>query len=366
MQNQAGDFRKTSQPEFQNDKAAEASCSELFDADGDGDLDLYVCSGGNEFPLNAPELSDRLYLNDGKGNFTRAPRALPPNIYENDSCVKSCDFDRDGDYDLFIGVRAKPFQYGMPANGYLLRNNGKGKFDNVTQSVAPELIGIGMIADACWFDYDGDEDSDLIIVGDWMPVTLFKNEGGTFTNVTVQAGLHNTDGFWNCIEVADIDADGDLDFVAGNHGTNTRLKASHEKPVTMYVNDFDGNGKLEQIITTINSGNQFKEISLPEDAQFSPIYAISIEDYDNDQTPDILAGGNFYWSKPEVGIYDGSRGLLLKGHGDGTFTSIAMENSGICIRGEIRDIKMVKAGREQLIVVVRNNETPVILKRNKS
>ena len=428
IQNQAGDFKETEQPEFQNDKAAEASCSELFDADGDGDLDLYVCSGGNEFPLNAPELSDRLYLNDGKGNFTRAPRALPPNIYENDSCVKSCDFDRDGDNDLFIGVRAKPFQYGMPANGYLLRNNGKGKFDNVTQSVAPELIGIGMIADACWFDYDGDDDSDLIIVGDWMPVTLFKNEGGTFTNVSVQAGLHNTNGFWNCIEVADIDTDGDLDFVAGNHGTNTRLKASYEKPVTMYVNDYDGNGKLEQVITTyngdsayplhmrsdlveqipslkkkyllhssykeksvldifgkdlvdksnrlfiyntksacfINTGNQFKEISLPDDAQFSPIYAISIEDYDDDQTPDILLGGNFYWSKPEVGIYDGSKGLLLKGHGDGTFTSIAMENSGICIRGEIRDIKMVKAGREQLIVVVRNNETPVILKRNKS
>ena len=177
IQNQGGDFKRTDQPAFQKDKGVEVSCSELFDADGDGDLDLYMCSGGNEFSANAPELSDRLYLNDGKGNFIRSPRALPLNIYENDSCVKSSDFDGDGDNDLFIGVRAKPFQYGIPANGYLLRNNGMGKFENVTQSLAPELMGIGMIADACWFDYDGDDDSDLIIVGDWMPVTLFKNEG---------------------------------------------------------------------------------------------------------------------------------------------------------------------------------------------
>ena len=236
--------------------------------------------------------------------------------------------------------------------------------------------------------------------------------------------MNNTNGFWNCIEVADIDVDGDLDFVAGNHGTNTRLKASYEKPVTMYVNDFDGNGKLEQIITTyngdvayplhmrtdlveqipslkkkyllhssykeqtvldifgkdlidksnqlsiyttksacfINTGKQFKEIALPR-RQFSPVYAMSIEDYDDDEIPDILLGGNFYWSKPEVGIYDGRRGLLLKGRGNGTFTSIGMEKSGICIRGEIRDIKMVTAVKEQLIVMVRINETPVILKK---
>ena len=426
IQNQAGDFRKTDQQAFQKDKNGEVSCSELFDADQDGDLDLYVCNGGNEFSANASELSDRLYLNDGHGNFTRSPLALPPNIYENDSCVKSSDFDGDGDNDLFIGVRAKPFQYGMPANGYLLRNNGKGKFENVTQSIAPELIRIGMITDACWFDYDGDHDSDLIIVGDWMPVTLFKNEKGIFKNVSVQSGLHNTNGFWNCIEVADIDVDGDLDFVAGNHGMNTRLKASYEKPVTMYVNDFDSNGKLEQIITTykgdlayplhmrtdlveqipslkkkyllhssykeqsvldifgkelvdksnllsvyttksacfINTGGQFKEISLPDEVQFTPVFAMSIADYDDDKIPDILSGGNFYWSKPEVGIYDGSRGLLLKGRGNGTFTSISMKNSGICIPGEIRDIKMVTAGKEQLIVVVRNNEKPVVLKKN--
>ena len=427
LQTSSGNFRASSQPAFQKDIGTEDSCSELFDADQDGDLDLYVCSGGNEFSANAPELSDRLYLNDGRGNFTRSPQALPVNIYENDSCVKVSDFDGDGDNDLFIGVRAKPFQYGIPANGYLLKNNGRGKFENVTQAVAPGLIGVGMITDACWFDYDGDHDSDLIIVGDWMPITLFKNDNGIFTDVSMQAGLQNTNGFWNCIEVADLDSDGDLDFVAGNHGLNTRFNASYEKPVTLYVNDFDGNGKLEQIITTyngdvayplhmrtdlveqipslkkkylkhssykeqtvldifgkdlvdksnqlsiystksacfINTGNLFKEISLPDEVQFAPVYAVSIDNYDDDKIPDILLGGNFHWSKPEIGIYDGSAGLFLKGLGDGTFNSIAMSNSGIYISGEIRDIKTVKAGTEQLIVVVRNNEKPVILKKNK-
>lgn len=427
IQTSSGDFMRTNQSLFQKDQGAEDTCSELFDADQDGDLDLYVCSGGNEFTANSPELADRLYLNDGAGNLVKSHHALPTNVYENESCIKASDFDDDGDNDLFIGVRTKPFQYGLPVSGYLLRNNGNGKFENVTRAIAPALIGIGMITDACWFDYDGDNDSDLIMVGDWMPITLFKNEKGTFTNVTVQAGLDKTNGFWNCIEVADVDGDGRMDFVAGNHGVNTRLKASPDKPVRMYVDDFDGNGKLEQVITTfndgiayplhmradlveqipflkkkylmhssykeqtvvdifgkelidksntlsvyqtksscfINTGNQFKEIHLPDEVQFAPVYAISIEDYDNDKIPDILLGGNFHWSKPEMGIYDGSAGLFLKGQGKGTFASMPMENSGICVRGEMRDIKNIRAAKEQLVVIARNNDKPVILKRNR-
>lgn len=427
VQGRNGSLDRSNQQSFLKDQYAEDSCAEFFDADQDGDLDLYVCSGGNEFVTNSPELIDRLYINDGKGNFLKSTQALPANLYENNSCAKASDFDGDGDKDLFVGVRTKPFQYGVPVNGYLLRNNGKGKFENVTQQIAPGLIQVGMVTDACWLDYDGDNDDDLIVVGDWMPITLFKNEKGTFINATLQAGLDKTNGFWNCIEAADLDLDGDLDLVAGNHGMNTRFNASDEKPLMMFVNDFDGNGKLEQVITSykgdkaypmhmrsdlveqipslkkkylmhssykertvqdifgaelvdkslqlkvyntrslclINTGNGFRKIQLPSEAQFAPVYAISIDDYDDDKIPDILLGGNFYWSKPEVGIYDGSAGLFLKGQGDGIFTSMSSEDSGICIPGEIRDIKNVSAGGDRLVLVARNNARPVMLKRNK-
>jgi hypothetical protein len=427
VQTSTGGFRHSNQPSFLKDLPSEDACADFFDADQDGDLDLYVGSGGNEFLGNSIELCDNLFTNDGKGNFIKSVNSLPANLCENTSCVKAADFDGDGDQDLFVGVRAKPFQYGIPVNGYLLENNGKGKFKNVTQTIAPALMQVGMITDARWFDYDRDDDLDLIIVGDWMPITLFKNENGIFSSATGQTGLDKTNGFWNCIEVADLDLDGDLDLVAGNQGMNTRFNASYKKPVTMYVSDYDGNGKIEQIITTykgdkaypmhmradlieqipslkkkylkhssykeqtvhdifgeeliskslqlkvyttksiclMNSGKGFLEAPLPIEAQFAPVYSISIDDYNNDKTPDILIGGNFYWSKPEVGIYDGSAGLLLRGEGKGVFSTTTMDVSGICVRGEIRDIKNISVGKERLVIIARTNDKPVILKRKK-
>jgi hypothetical protein len=341
--------------------------------------------------------------------------------------VKVADFDRDGDNDIFVGGRAKAFQYGMPVNSHVLRNNGKGFFENATLDVAPGLVNIGMITDASWFDYDKDGFEDLVVVGDWMPIRIFRNQKGvTLTDVTKLVGLQNTAGLWNCVEVADLDGDGDLDLVAGNEGLNTRLKASPGKPLSMYVDDFDGNGKLEQIIAVfngdrsfplvmrsdlvdqlpalkkkylkhhdyanqsveqvfgvtrlaealrlnvnstasialINDHGKFQPRELPYEVQLSQIHAVSVTDFNQDKIPDLIVGGNFYWSKPEIGINDASFGSILLGKGDGTYKSMTMQESGLCVRGEIRDIQSFHIGRNTYFLATRTNDFPVLLKTN--
>src|SRR5690606_20600159 len=180
--------------------------------------------------------------------FTKSSQILPTARFESTSCVRAADYDNDGDLDLFVGVRVQPFVYGLPVNGYILDNDGKGNFTEVTKRVAPELSEIGMITDAVWSDIDNDGDQDLLIVGEYMPVTIFVNQDGRLSKHTDQAGLADSHGWWNRIVPADLDGDGDTDFVLGNHGLNSRFKASTDKPVRMYVNDFDQNGTIEQII----------------------------------------------------------------------------------------------------------------------
>ena len=171
---------------FEADKISEDTDCAFFDADGDGDLDLYVASGGNEFPSSSSALADRLYINDGKGNFTKSRQILPAGKYESTSCVQPADFDKDGDIDLFVGIRLRPFEYGLPVNGYLLENDGHGNFTDVTAKIAPGLTGIGMITDMAWADVDNDGDLDMVIVGDWMPVKIFINDNGIFTDESEQ------------------------------------------------------------------------------------------------------------------------------------------------------------------------------------
>jgi len=423
VQQRGGTFTSRVSSVFDQDKTSEDTDALFFDADNDNDLDLYVASGGNEFPNSSSALIDRLYLNDGRGNFTKSEQLLPTSRFESTGTVAAADFDQDGDQDLFVGLRLRPFLYGVPVDGYLLQNDGQGKFQNVTDELAPELKKLGMITGAIWSDIDGDQDDDLLVVGEWMPISVFKNENGKLVKSTDTAGLAESNGWWNTIEGEDLDNDGDIDFVVGNHGLNSRFKASREEPVTMYTNDFDRNGTAEQIVTVYNEGSSYplvlkhdlvmqmpslkkkylkyasyqeqtiEEIFSPEqlekavqssvyematsvlinqgngtfvltplpvEAQFSPTYGISVADFDNDQVLDIVLGGNLYAAKPEVGIYDASHGSFLKGKGNGQFTPVTTKKSGLLFSGEIRDIVLVKAGDKAQLWAVRNDNSPQI------
>jgi len=411
-------FKKTNVVLFETDKISEDTDCAFFDADGDGDLDLYVTSGGNEFPLSSSALLDRLYINNGRGRFSKSQQMLPVARYMSSSCVQPADYDNDGDIDLFVGIRLLPFLYGVPVNGYLLENDGHGNFSNVSGKRAPGLKEIGMITDMTWADVDNDGDSDMVIVGDWMPVKIFINDNGIFTDESERFGLSNTEGWWNVIITKDLNGDGNVDFVLGNHGLNSRFKASVQQPVTMYVNDFDLNGSVEQIICAyngnrsypavmkndlikqipalenkyikfedymeqtiedifpdevlqravklntrvlescvmINTGLEFFHLnSLPVEAQFSPVYAIAADDFNYDGICDIIVGGNQYRAKPETGIYNAGYGLYLKGNTDGTLYAVPSVISGFFTKGEIRDLQILNIFGSRIIAVVRNN-----------
>lgn len=418
LQNAAGQFISPAVNPFEEDRAAEDTGSLFFDADQDGDLDLYVCSGGSEFSNISNALADRLYFNDGLGNFTKSAQQLPTTALENTSVVKSTDFDGDGDLDLFVGIRSQAFAYGYPMNGYILENNGHGEFSNVTANVAPELLSIGMITDAVWTDLDKDGDMDLVVVGDFMPVRIFYNNNGAFTS---GPDLDHLRGWWNRIEASDLDSDGDIDLVLANHGLNSRFHATHDKPITLFVNDFDRNGTVEQIVCTYfgeksypfalrhdliaqipslkkkylkyenyadqtmsdiftkeelsgmreskayelatgilenKSNGNFEFRRLPMEAQFSVMKTIYIEDFTQDGFQDILLAGNLYGVKPEAGRYDASYGVLLKGDGKGNFISMPAKESGILMQGEVRDIRQINVRGKNYLIVLRNNDTP--------
>ena len=224
----------------------------LFDADNDGDLDIYIASGGYEFEHNTAAYTDRLYINDGKGNFHLDSLALPQN-FTSKSCVRAVDFDHDGDLDLFIAGRVDPRNYPKPVSSFIYRNDskdGKIKFTDVTAEVAPSLINLGMVCDAIWTDFNNDGWPDLIIAGEWMPLKFLKNDKGKFIDVSASTGLDNELGWWTSIVPGDFDNDGDIDYIVGNLGKNSFYRASHDHPVSIYAKDFDKNGGLD-IITTV-------------------------------------------------------------------------------------------------------------------
>lgn len=250
-QTKRGGFDSTVQPAFAADSMLEGTDAVFFDADGDRDLDLYLCTGGGEYFGRQPALLDRLYVNDSRGVFALSNGLAE--LYENGSCVRPCDFDKDGDLDLFVGGRANARMYGYLPASVILKNNG-GAFTNATETVSEGLSNAGMITDACWSDVDRDGWTDLIVVGEWMPPTLFKNNKGRLQKQELAA---NAKGLWQTILPADVDADGDTDFLVGNWGTNTKLSASAEHPLKLYIADWDGNGETEPIMVTAKNGRYY-------------------------------------------------------------------------------------------------------------
>ncbi|WP_337043092.1 VCBS repeat-containing protein [Emticicia sp. 17c] len=417
-------FKQSLQPIFKADSIFEDVDALFFDADNDKDLDLYVVSGGNDFYDKMPELLDRLYLNDGKGNFTKSTDALPP-MFDNKACVRACDFDKDGDLDLFVGGRVVGYQYGETPNSYLLLNNGKGKFSDATATLAPELRKAGMITDAVWADFDNDGDLDLTVVGDWMPIRMFENNKGKFKLIDSQLG--NFTGFWASITAGDFDKDGDIDFVVGNLGTNTKFRKQEGGQLKMLTKDFDDNkakehilaynrgddwytvngkdelgkqipgiinkkyvdykdfsgktldqifskkdldGADEKIVNTFESvylenlGNKtFKLKPLPRLAQVSKIMVLRTEDVNADGNLDVLIGGNFYGANMYQARYDASYGLILQGNGKGDFTPLVPTDTGFLQEGDVRDIKIVNTPKGPLYFVLRNNDKMQVFKR---
>jgi len=220
----------------------------FFDADNDGDEDLYVVSGGDKFKSLPGACQDRLYINDGKGSFAKSEQALPP-MTSGGSCIIGADFDKDGDIDLFRGGGNLPGSYPVSPRSYLLKNEN-GKFIDITEQAAPELMNVGMVTSAVWSDFDNDGWIDLIVVGEWMAPTFFKNVKGRFVNVSKETGLANVNGWWNSIYPVDIDNDGDMDYIVGNMGTNIDYKPSQNMPLELFYNDFSGNGKKQPVLTS--------------------------------------------------------------------------------------------------------------------
>ena len=347
---------------FNNQKAAEDAESIFFDADNDGDLDLYVCSGGVETSKYSANYLDKLYLNDGTGNFTLSKQKLPTTAqYHSSSSVIVADTDNDNDLDIFVGERTIPNSYGMPGSGFLLINDGAGNFTEQSANLAPEFKNLGMITDALFIDITKNGYEDLVVIGDFMGVEIFENQQGKFKR-TEKNMFSNLKGWWNTIEKSDLDNDGDFDLILGNHGLNSRFKASTKNPIKLYVNDFDKNGFLDPILSFIDKNekeypyalrhnlvDQLKYLSkkfpdyesfktatiqdiftpeqlqessileantlssvilfnegafnftvqkLPLEVQLSPVYAIIASDFDNDGDQDILLGGNLDGVKP--------------------------------------------------------------------
>ena len=268
-------FAKANSQPWEADSHQEDIGTLFFDADGDKDLDLYIVSGGYEFLSNSPDLQDRLYINDGAGNFTKSIDAIPVEI-SSGSCVKAADYDNDGDMDLFVGARVIPFYYPYAPESFILQNNN-GKFTNVTTSIATDIAKMGMVTDAIWIDINDDKQQDLIVVGEWMNISVFINNNGKFTTETKKYGLENSAGWWNTIEAADMDGDGDLDLVAGNVGYNTRIKASANKPLEIIVKDFDRNNSPDAVVSMYFDENSTPNLSAQCVNESNALFATTLQ-----------------------------------------------------------------------------------------
>ena len=416
VQRPNGKFSATNGALFAQDQIAEDLGAAFFDVDGNGTLDLCVATGGTEFSAMASPFADRLYLGDGRGLFRKSPDALPA-LFNSDTRIAV------GREFVFVGGRVVPGRYGVDPPSTLLKNDGHGRFTDVTAQVAPDLARVGMVTDALWIDVDGDHREDLVVVGEWMPVTIFHNTGTRLERVATR-GLEQSAGWWNRVIAGDFTGDGRIDLVLGNLGLNTRLHASPTEPARMYVKDFDGNGFPEQIITTYEGGTEypialldelttvlpslkpryakytdyarqsvrdvfgtaldaavvkrvdtfasvlarnngngsFTLIPLPREAQLAPVYGMLAGDFDKDGKLDVLLAGNLAGAPPPIGDMMASYGLMLRGDGLGGFTAVRTTESGFLVPGQARDIQRLRTRRGDLYIVARNNDRPLFFR----
>lgn len=416
VQNSNHKFELKASDALNNDRVNEDSYALFIDADNDGDPDLIVGSGGNEF-TSGKQLSLRYYRNEA-GEFIRMPKVFE-GFEQNVSTIQAADFNRDGNLDLFVGVNSVPGAFGQIPSNFLFENKGGGMFTDVTSEKASALQNIGLVYDASWADLNNDNYPDLVVAGHFMPVSVLYNRNGILELSTTNSGLENTHGFWNELELADIDLDGDLDIIAGNWGMNSRLRASEKEPIRLYSADFDNNGSVEPILTYFHQGKElifankdelssqlpiinknylshadfaraelnqilpksglehaerkqvnvlkssifinngdgkFSAVELPVWAQFAPVWAILFEDINNDGIPDLILGGNTFGLNTQLGRMDGLKltGLITK---PGEKITFEKADNLPLISGEIRDLKKIKVGGNEYLLVSRNNET---------
>ncbi len=426
IQARGGKFQKSNQPIFEKDAALEDTEAIFFDSNKDGFLDLVVGRGGNVSDPNDTGGQSKIYLNNGKGEFLQSV-SLPLEKNAQVSVILAHDFDLDGLEDLMVGGRNVAGKYGQIPRSYLLKNLGQHRYQDITNQIAPELTNLGLVKDAAWTDLDADGAQDLIIIGEWMPITIFLNKNGKLVNETVRFGLDKTNGWWSSIAIEDFNQDGFPDVVVGNLGLNNRLKPSAEFPIKMVVADFDKNGTSEQIISYPVDGNYFtvatkdelvKQIpilkkdfvryidfagktvdeiftkfqikaapylkshlfeslvlynqkgknftakALPIEAQFSPIEDIAIEDIDQDGYLDLVLGGNTTAVASYFGSYQGNWGLILKGDATGSFKTF--KESSLKIKGDVKQIKRVSVGTNKWLIFAKNNSSLEVFNISKS
>ncbi len=418
LQLPSGKFERSVQPALDNDSTYEDVDAAWIDVNNDGKTDLVIAGGGNEYYGNDTIQQPRVYLNDGKAHFTKLAHAFD-NIFLTASCVVPYDFNGDGYVDLFIGARAVPFEYGQIPQSYLLQNDGKGHFKDVTAQYNMELSKIGFVKSALWYDMDKDGNKDLIVSLEWGGIVAFINNKGSFTKKI----LSDKNGWWNFVLPVDINGNGNISLIAGNEGLNNRLTASVKEPVRLYYNDFDDNGKKEQVLTyylqgheipfankdelqkqmpiikkrflyaedfakaslnnifsadklknadvltadyfpnsvLINDGKlNFITQPLPWLAQLSPYKDGVVVNANNDKLPDILLFGNFYENNIQMGRNDADFGTILINRGNGKFDCESI--NGLQIKGQVRHIKKIKIGKQEAYIIVRNNDSAMVIK----